>query len=183
MLKNYFLFTLFIIFSSSLNAQVFKGFKAFKYLIEFEGQRYLINDIYEITSADIDKLKIEKTIKEVDNEEGFMFVLTSYIFNGKSGIVISSFNSTNFSNTKYHFVNIHLTHEEFMELNNIFEDLKTNKPEDNEHYLKKFNDRIIVDVHDRLGTLYFTLWVDRNRHTFFTDKWGKTIKKYKKFIR
>ena len=57
-------------------------------MIEFEGQRYLMNDIYKITSTDYDKLRIDKTIVDIDEQEGFMFVLTSYQFNEKSGIVI-----------------------------------------------------------------------------------------------
>ena len=48
-----------IIFSvSKLNAQVFAGFTAFKELIEYEGQRYLMNDIYHIASDGSDRLKI-----------------------------------------------------------------------------------------------------------------------------
>jgi hypothetical protein len=172
-----------IVANTNLNAQVFTGFSAFKELIEYEGQRYLMEDIYQITTSEFDKLKIDKTIKEVDLDEGFMFVLTSYTFNGKSGVVITSFNSTNFQNTKHQFTNVHLTNEEYIELYNTFISLKKNKPKCDVHFLKKFKDRLIVDVNNQAGIIYFTLWVDNHsRHTFTTTKWDRAFKRYKKFI-
>ncbi len=167
---------------TSVQAQVFTGFSAFKALIEYEGQRYLMENIYQITSEDFDKLKIDKTIKEVDSNEGFMFVLTSYTFNDKSGVVITSFNSTSFSNTQYQFINVHLTGTEYEDLYKSFKELINSNPQTNEHILRKFNERLIVDVNNEDGFLYFTLWVDyNNRHTFKTEKWDRAFKQYKKF--
>lgn len=166
---------------NSLNAQVFKGFNSFKKIIEYEGQRYLMEDIFQITSVNFDKLKIDKTIEEIDDDEGFMLVVTSYVFNDKRGVVITSFNSTSFSNNQYQFVNVHLTDEEFEKLNITFKDLLKIKPKINEHKLRKFNTRLIVDVSTQFEG-YYTLWVDyHNRHTFKTLKWEKMYKRYKKF--
>jgi len=165
-----------------VNAQVFEGFKAFRTLIEYEGQRYLMEDIYKITPTDFDLMTVERTIKEVDDDEGFMFVLTSYIMNGKSGVVITSFNATNFQKSEHLFTNVHLTHEEYETLYNIFISLNENSPKYNEHKLRKFNERLIADVHNS-GIVYFTLWVDtQNRHTFTQSKWDKAYSRYLKFI-
>ena len=177
------LIILLIIINTNLNAQVFQGFKAFKELIEYEGQRYLMDDIYEITSITFDQLKVDKRIKEVDSDEGFMFVLTSYVFNGKSGVVITSFNSTNFQNTKHQFTNVHLTDEEHTEVYNIFISLKENKPATDVHILKKYNERLIIDVNNQGGVLSYTLWVDtHSRHTFTQSKWDRAFKRYEKFV-
>lgn len=175
---------IFFVISSinTIQAQVFTGFKAFKELIEYEGQRYLMENIYQIKTENYDKLKISKTIKEVDNDEGFMFVLTSYTFNGSSGVVITSFNSTNFSSKQQKFVNINLTHDQYIELYNTFNELEKIQTQNNEHILRKFNDRLIVDVNNEEGIIYYTLWIDNNRHTFTRQKWDRAIKKYKEFI-
>lgn len=163
-------------------AQVFEGFRAFKTLIEYEGQRYLMEDIYKITPTDFDLMTVEKTIKEVDNDEGFMFVLTSYTLNGNSGVVFTSFNATNFSKTNHLFTNVHLTHEEYQSLYNIFISLAGNPPKKNEHKLRRFNERLIADVH-KDEFVYYTLWVDtQNRHTFTPSKWDKAYSRYLKFI-
>ena len=175
---------LLIVANNSVKAQVFTGFTAFKELIEYEGQRYLMEDIYQITSDSFDKLKIDKTIKEVDNDEGFMFVLTSYVFNEKKGVVITSFNSTSFSNNRHQFVNVNLTNQQYEELYNLFKELGKNGLAYNEHILKKFNDRLIVDVSkDGGGIISYILWVDNySRHTFSTTKWDRAHKRHLKFV-
>lgn len=169
--------------SSNLNAQVFSQFDAFKELIEYEGQRFLMDDILHLTETEIDELRIEKTIKEVDSKEGFMFVLTSYVFNGKSGVIITSFNSTSFQNDRYSFRNVHLLHKDFETLHNTFFELKSQNPKYNEHYLRRFNDRLIVDVTFENASTQFILWVDDlSRHTFSVSKWERAFRKYEKFI-
>lgn len=168
---------------NSIKAQVFTGFSAFKELIEYEGQRYLMENIYQIKSSDFDKLKIDKTIKEIDADEGFMFVLTSYTFNGKSGVVITSFNSTNLSNTQHQFTNVHLSSEQYINLYNTFKELEKANPQYDEHILRKYSSRLIVDVNNEAGIINFTLWVDlHSRHTFTPVKWDRAFKRYWKFI-
>lgn len=175
--------TLILSIANTLNAQVFKGFSAFKELIEYEGQRYLMEEIYDIKSEDFDKLKIDKIIKEIDNDEGFMFVLCSYKFNDKTGTVITSLNSKSFFNDRFEFTNVHLTHKEYLNLYKTFKKLEENDINNEEHILRKFNDRLIVDVNTSEGSVYFTLWVDvQNRHTFSRDKWDRALKRYNKFI-
>ncbi|MBP6532135.1 MAG: hypothetical protein KA285_02565 [Bacteroidia bacterium] len=165
------------------NAQVFTGFNAFKNIIEYEGQRYLMDEIYEISIKDYDKLIIDKTISEIDAEEGFMFVLVSYKFNDKTGVVITSFNSVSFDNLHYQFRNVHLTNEEFTNLYETFWTLAKNKIADDEHMLKTFNDRLILDVYYEAGFLKYALWVDNySRHTFEAAKLDKVITRYRKFV-
>ena len=174
---------LFSIIFSNLNAQVFQGFKAFKEMIEYKGQRYLMEDIYQITYTDFDKLKIDKTIKEVDNDEGFMFVLTSYVFNGESGVVITAFNATNFQKTTHLFTNLHLNDRKYTEVYNAFLELEKNKLRADEHILRRFNERLTIDVCNDNGFYNFVLWVDyHSRHTFTTSKWDRAFKRYQKFI-
>ena len=181
-LKKQFIITILLFCSILTNAQTFQGLTAFKELIEYEGQRFLMDEVYDITKVDFDKLKIDKTIKEVDSDEGFMFVLASYVFNEKKGIVITSFSSRNFQNTKHNFVNVHLTDAEYRSLYNTFKELEKNQPNYDEHILRKFNERLISDANNEAGIIYFTLWVDTyNRHTFTPSKWDRAFKRYKKF--
>lgn len=166
-----------------LKAQVFTGTLAFKELIEYEGQRYLMENILQIKTEDFDKLRIERTITEIDGNEGFMFVLTSYTFNEISGVVITSFNSTNFSNTQHQFVNVHLNDVQYVGLYNAFKALEIINPQRDEHILRKYNDRLTVDVNKEAGIIFFTIWVDyHSRHTFSTAKWDKAFQGYKKFV-
>lgn len=165
------------------HAQVFAGFGAFERIIEFEGQRYLMEEIYDIKTTEYDNLKIEKIIHKINKDEGFMFVLTSYVFNKKSGVVITSFNSTNFGNTNYEFINVHLTHNEYESLYNAFLELEKTKPKINEHSLRSFGDDLIIDVYNEWGANLFSLWVDNySRHTFTQSKWEKAFTRHNKFI-
>lgn len=166
-----------------LKGQTFQGFDAFTALIEYEGQRWLMNEIYTVTLINYDKLKIEKTIVEKDSEQGFMFVLTSYVYNGNKGVVITSFNSVDFYNSKHYFTNIHLTDKEYTDLYNTFIEIDKHDLEENEHLLRAYNDRLIVDIHRINGFENYTLWVDINRrHTFTKSKWDKAYSRYQKFI-
>jgi len=168
-----------------LKSQVFTGLNAFKEILEYEGQRFLMDEVYDIKASGFDRMKIDRTIIEVDSHEGFLLALVSYSFNGKTGVVITSFNGTNFQKTNYQFVNIHLSHEEFTDLNNSFLSLRENKIEKNEHLLKKFNNRLILDVNvSESGFGYYILWVDTyNRHSFTPKKWEKAFNRYNKFVK
>jgi hypothetical protein len=163
-------------------AQVFSGFSAYRKLIEYEGQRYLMDDVYQIQSENYDHLKIKKLDEEIDLNEGFMFVLTSYVFNDKSGVVITSLNGVNFGLSKYNFVDVHLTSEEFENLNKVFQELGVPKLEREEHNLRRFNDRLIVDVKNEGGTIFYNLWVDtNNKHSFVIGDWERAVRLHRKF--
>ena len=70
-----------------------------------------------------------------------------------------------------------------MNLYKTFKKLEENDINNEEHILRKFNDRLIVDVNKSEGAVDFTLWVDvQNRHTFSRDKWDRALKRYNKFI-
>jgi hypothetical protein len=160
-----------------------RGLTPYKELIKVEGQRYLMENIYQIKKDNFDSLKIDKTIEEIDSDEGFLFVLTSYIFNEKSGVIITSFNNYDGKNELYQFVNVHLTHTEYENLHFRFKDFKTGGLNKNEHILNKYNDRLIVDINNKNGYIHYTLWVDNySLHSFTTTKWDKAFKRYKKFI-
>lgn len=182
MKKYILLLAITIIPFGAINSQVFTDmFDNYEKIIEYEGQKFLMREILNISSKDFDMLRIDKTIKESDKSEGFMFILTSYTFNGKSGVVISSFNATNFAQTNYSFVNVHLTDEEFTSLHNQFKELDDKLPTRNIHGLKIFDERLTIDV-CRKTEMEYTLWVDNySRHTFTKMKWDKAYKRYTKF--
>lgn len=166
-----------------LHAQVFSGFDAFAKIIEFEGQRFLMDEVYKVTTTNIEHLFIDKTFTEIDRAEGFMFVLTSYIYNDKRGAVFTAFNSISFQNDKHLFTNIHVTNQELIELNELIEKIVSNKIQPNEHLLKVFNERLIVDINKTESFTYIILWVDiHSRHTFTEGEWYKAFKRYQKFV-
>lgn len=181
-----------LLISISATSQTFSGFNAWRKLIEFEGQRYLMSEVYNISKDSSSTLQIEKTIQEYDQNEGFMFVLTSYVFNGKTGVVITAFNSISLDNSHARFVNIHLSSAQFSSLNSQIEILKSNsssggpmgQKKKEERVLKRFNDRIIIDVLNQGDGFYkYSIWIDTySRHTFGDAKWEKAFKKHKRFI-
>lgn len=179
------LISLFSIICRNLNAQVFSGFDAFKKIFEYEGQRFLMDEIYQIKSTGFDRMKIDRTIVEEDEHEGFLFTLTSYSYNGQMGVVITSFNATNFQKTNFQFVNIHLSHGEFIDLYNEFISLGKVKCVKGEHILKRFNERLLLDANiSEKGFVYYTLWVDNySRHSFTPKKWETAFRRYKKFTK
>ncbi len=174
---------------SASSAQTFtgfggSGFGAFKQLIEFESQRFLMSEVFQISSGQFDQLIIEKTIQEIDETEGFMFVMTCYRFNGKNGVVLTAFNSKNLSNTTYGFRNVHLTQEEFVALSTVIDGgLELKQAKDKIHHLKKFSDRLTVDLNVIDVGVYVTLWVDGiSRHTFTDEKWERAKKRFQSFV-
>ncbi len=177
------LFALLFGINISSNAQTFSGITYFKKAIEWEGQRFLMDKIYEISTTEIDKLKIRKILKETDQAEGFMFVLTLYSFNEKNGVIITSYNTTISKNLTHQFVNVHLTQEEFVDLSNKILSLSEMLDNKHEHLLKKFNTRLIIDVSKGGGDPKVSIWIDNySRHTFTIPKWFEGYNTFVKFV-
>jgi hypothetical protein len=179
-----------LIGGGEVNAQNFSGFNAWKTLIEYEGQRFLMYNVFNINEENSAKLKLTKSIQEIDDDEGFMIVFTSYQYGDNSGVVITAFNSQNHVNSNFGFININLNQSELMSLNqailNQVEDVIVNDV----HHLLKFNDRITVDVHctnqsQSTGEKYYDiiLWIDgHTRHSFTPAKWNRALKKHQSFL-
>jgi hypothetical protein len=178
------LFTITMLCTMVSIAQTFSGFNAFKKLIEFEGQRFLMDEVYEVTSTDFDLLRIERTINEFDDNEGFMIVFASYVFNGKSGVVISAFSSRNLVNSSYSFTNIHLTTEEYIALYDLVSVMKKWPKKSNEQVLRRFNNRITLSLEETInGDAQIVLWIDNtSRHSFLDSKWDRAYRRHMKFI-
>ena len=171
-------------FSIASYPQVFKGITSFKEAIEWEGQRYLMDEIYNISSESIDTLRIEKILRDVDSNTGFMIVVTSYTFNQKTGVVLTSFNSISFDNSKQIFRNVHLDSDEFNQLNKTILLLRSKSPYGDKHLISRFNNRIILDVKQPADRIYeYIIWIDNYcRHSFTESNWERAMKKHEKFI-
>lgn len=167
-----------------LFGQSFKGYSAFKKLIEFESQRFLMEEKLQISSSNFEELRIDKRIEEIDDMEGFMFVLTCYRFKETCGVVLTAFNSQNLSSTTYGFRNVHLAREEFIRLHDIIVGgLGINHDKGGMQYVRRFNDRIIVDIYSNATGTFVTLWIDGlSRHTFTEEKWGRAHKRFQSFL-
>lgn len=164
----------FLLVGLSINSfsQVFTGLDAIKKLSEFEGQRYLMNEILEISSHNFDTLLISKSITETDSDEGFILTIINYIFKGKKGVVISSASKTSILLNEFEFRNIHFTEEEFISLNQKIRSVEEKGSEKNSHYLLKFNNRLTVDIAKNRKSYYCILWIDNsNRHSFTNFEW------------
>lgn len=175
---------LFLKFFIIVQAQVSTEVIPFEDLIEYEGQRYLMDEIYTISSNQIDELKTVQILNEVDLDDGFMFVMTSYLFNDNSGVVLTSFNGANYFKKEQYFRNIHLSSDEFNLLTKIYAELAEKKPRTGEHYLKAFNEQIIADVSYEVSDLIFILWIDKqNRNPVEQYKWERAYRKHRKFLK
>lgn len=162
-----------------------QGFSTYSKLSEFEAQRFLMNEVYEISTTQIDRLRIDFTYKEID-PEGFIFRLTSYEFNGKIGVVITTMNTyDNLSDNIYQFRNIHLSKEQFEELNKKFNFLNANIVDKNIRLIQRINDRFIIEITRTPSGIsyYYILWIDdKNRHTFKKEDWADIFMKFQKFV-
>ena len=170
------------IINSSI-AQNFSGEDAFIRIMEYEGQRFLMAEVFNVDSINYDTLRIEKNVIDIDGNEGFKIVITIYKFKGQSGVVITSFNSVSIDNKTHEFRNVHLSHNEYLKLNEMFIQLEKARPIGDQHLLKMFNNRLTCELIYDTGAFYYLLWVDnQNRHTFTTSKWNKAMQSYMKFI-
>ena len=165
--------------------QTFVGFKAAKRISEYQGQRFLMTEVYDITSAKIDELALKETFVHEDNDEGFIIKINSYKFNEKRGIAISSFFSQSFNGELNYYVNIHLSDNEFERLDRLINILMEKESEKPYHLLTRFNDRIVVDVkaNSNSSVPSIIIWVDNHsRHSFNKLQWKELIKQHNKFL-
>jgi hypothetical protein len=184
------MFSCFLAGGKEMNAQNFTGFNSWKNLIEYEGQRFLMFDIFDLNAEDVDRLKLTKSIQEIDSDEGFMIVFTSYKFNANSGLVITAFNSQNHVNSDFGFVNINLSQGEVMGLHQEILRRAQDIGLEDVHDIIKFNDRITIDIHcvmesQSYGEKYYDiiLWIDgHTRHNFTKAKWDRAMKKHQSFL-
>lgn len=172
-----------------VSAQQFSGFRPFKKLVEFESQRFLLSEVYEVPSESWSELKVEKIIEDYDMDYGFMFVLAFYTFQDKSGVVISSFRETVLApnmNSISKLVNVHLSEEEVVKMSSMLGDAQNalNKIEPNEKtVVRRFNDRLILEMENTLDDFDPTviIWIDNShRHSFSFSKWNRALRKYAK---
>jgi hypothetical protein len=162
-----------------------QNFSSYAKTSEFEAQRFLMDEVYEISSTQIDTLRIDFTHKEID-PEGFIFRLTSYEFNGNLGLVITTMNTYDvLADNIYKFKNIHLTREEFEQLNRKFISLEVNHTDKKTNLLQRFNERFIFEVagNPSSGTISYNLWIEnKNRHNFRKEDWATIYKRFQDFV-
>jgi hypothetical protein len=63
-----------------INAQRFAGFKAAKRAAEYEAQRFLMNEVFEVSDIEITNLHLNQCAEFIDDDESFIFVKLG--FNG-----------------------------------------------------------------------------------------------------
>jgi len=149
--------------------------------LEFHAQRYLMNEIYEISSTGIDNLRLEHIYSEDDNE--FILRLSAYEFNGAKGIVINTLNLYDIA--RYKATTIHLTKEEFEDLNKRFSFLELNQTNKDENLIQRFNENLIFEVayFETVEQVYYNLWIDNTtRHSFMKEVWSDTYLKFTEFF-
>lgn len=175
-------FTIILLHANQLIAQEFKGFDAFERAIEYEGQKFLLNS-FEITSTGYDLLKLDITAKEIDSQDGFMFVITSFVLNDEKGIVITAFRALdNNGQSINEFTNLLLTDLEYKQLNDSITKLGQTVIPD-VHLIQKFNTNIILEVKPQFDVMQYVFWINKNsRHSISAQKWERAFKRYSKFV-
>jgi len=151
---------------------------------EFEAQRFLMNEIYEISSTQIDQFRIDFTFKEID-PEGFILRLTSYEFNGEFGVIITALNTYDVVGDLYKFKNIHLSKKEYEDLNMKFTFLEMNLEDKKTNLLQRFDDSFIFEVtsNPSNGSISYNLWIENeNRHNIEKGDWVSTYKRFPEFV-
>jgi hypothetical protein len=165
----------------TVNAQAFSRIDASIRVIEYESQRYLMEEVFPVKSDGVDQLKIDKSIQEIEYNAGLMFLLSSYKFNEKKGAIFTSFNSTNFRQNQKGFHNVNLDDDEVKKLNILLQELSKSSVGYDTHVLSKFNEEIIVDVQNTYNGIMFTLWIYGSKHTINEGRWELAMKRYDAF--
>lgn len=185
-----FLATLIILLltQQGLKAQSFSGLRPFKKLVEFESQRHLLNNVYQVSHDRFNELKIEKIVEDYDMEYGFMFVIAFYTFDSNSGMIISSFRETLVAPTMNEvskLANLHLSEDEIVEISSLFgkaqNELSANNSDDKALVIQ-FNDRLMFEFVHREGyDPEIIFWIDNHhRHSVSATKWNRALRKYSK---
>ena len=181
-----------IAINNASHAQNWSGLRAPKDMAEFEAQRYLMDELYAVTTEGIDLLRIKKVHNDVDWGEGFMFLITSYRLNENKGVVFTYLRETMVVNNQGNlnqavgsismFRNQHFTNEEFQKLNELIMKLADkDKKSCNDHYLVKFNNRLTVDFtwsceHPQT---FVSFWGDnKSRHSVLLSAWKTAYSKH-----
>ncbi|MCB0755882.1 MAG: hypothetical protein KDB98_09830 [Flavobacteriales bacterium] len=183
-----------LITSRSLSAQTFTGsqWTALKNLAEYEAQQYLMTEIIEISKDNPSKLQLEKVFQDYDSDAGFMFILTSYSFEGQDGVVVTSMAKGAFVTEPVNlFRHLHISTDELRKLDAVLEKIgkgavdinsgntKWGVPET--QHLQVFNERLIVDVNidPNFFTPDYSFWIDKvNRHKMTQKSWQKAVKSH-----
>ena len=169
-------------------AQQFSGLRPFKKLVEFESQRFLLNNVYQVSHDRFNELKIEKIVEDYDMEYGFMFVIAFYTFESNSGMIISSFRETLIApamNEVTKLVNLHLSEEEIVKISSMFAEAQNMYSEnklDDKSLVRQFNDRLMLEFIFRDGyDPEIIFWIDNHhRHPVSATKWNTALRKYSK---
>lgn len=166
-------------------------YSTMKSFIKLEGQRFLINNVYNLKSDKIDSLYLYHGIKDIDNyaDYGFYLAIKFYSFNDKIGAVLTSFRRTSTNSEGY--LNIHLDQNE---IDSLLEKSKViykmtnydHKKANNmfKHHMVKFNDKIYLDyVRIDFDNQQLNLWLSNgNFHVLNNWRWDQIRYGYEKFI-
>jgi len=188
--------TLIAVLILSFNVANSQEHSTIKKYAEWQAQRFLFDKLYKVSDNEVERVSIDKTIQDIDYGDGFGFIMTSYVYKEKSGAVFTSYNSMPsnqkteyFDNAYNKFTNIHLTEEEVFRFFNIILELRDNAKKmdltNDDHLLKKFNDRIVIDIAVKDdGGLNGQFWIDNySRHDMYFTKVKLTIDKYERFLK
>ena len=185
---------IFLVSSSTLSAQTFFGteWSVLKNLAEYESQRYLMSEIIELSNEKTGKLQLEKVFQDYDSDGGFIFLMTSYVYENKSGVVITSMaRGAIVTEPMTFFRHLHLSTKELNDLNTLLEEMgetavdvnssKTRWGVPETQHLRVFNKRLIVDIDidPNFFTPDYSFWIDiQNRHQMTYKSWKKAFKRH-----
>ena len=163
------------------NAQRFTGFKAAQRAAEYEAQRYLMREVFELTEQSDIELNLGECADFVDDDNSFIFRMTAFRWNEELGVVITSMVVKNDWNDSdlWLFKNVSLSESEYNRLNRFTAELTQKVDRLNSHQIRKFNERIIVESNkDDFGEAEIVLWIDDNRHAFPIENWNAIYKRF-----
>ena len=170
---------------TSISGQQFSGFRWAKRASEYEAQRFLMHDVYEVSSAEITELDIKQCGEYLNENEGFIFVLTAFRWKEQTGVVMTSLVMKNWGTNGegFEFVNVMLTEKEYNNLNRTFAELAATKTRDNGHQILRFDNGFIAEYVNDINGKDVRLWIGENRHSFTIEGWNGFYKRFALFKR
>jgi hypothetical protein len=122
-------------------------------------------------------------VTETDNlSGGFLFAISAYKYQGKEGVVITSF--TPYSANDYTFYNVHLSKEGFDSILKDFEMGENLKSYEGDHFVKRINKSVVIEIEMGIDSEpVYVFWINGvGRHKFGKIGFSRMKKKYNDFF-
>ena len=157
------------------------NYTAYKQVIEYEAQRYLIEEVLKVSNEEKVKMKIIEISRNIDTYSGNMFRMIAYSFEGKKGIVATAFNVLKFDKDRnIQFVSTNITPQEVEQINTFYSSIDAKSMDKNDFHIYNLNDEIVINIYKSYSNKKVELWLSElNKAEMSYRNWEQIYKEFK----